>query len=266
MVGSLKPARFYGRALPRPRIYSDVKFSDARVDPPESVNGILLEWAGDAPWRMGGLSHKRKRMQGKIEGRMSKLRAMEESEEEDPSPNKHTKGKQSPHVTTSPKMTPIERMLASPSPKAAKASLGRRNSGEFFVRSKRGTSPVETKHRKIVSRRDPDSESESEDGLEQFLEEVEVAKQDPDRNPRRSARLQQGTVRKSSKSPCTPDAKLTSSQRRTSPRSDGEVPVTPKTHLFESPVLSNKRSSILHSTDSESESDSEADPTDSDLD
>ena len=63
MVG-LNPSKFYGRVLPRPRIYCDVKFSDVRVDPPEGVNAALLEWAGNAEWNRGGTSSTRKRRGG----------------------------------------------------------------------------------------------------------------------------------------------------------------------------------------------------------
>ncbi|KAJ0054014.1 hypothetical protein Pint_02252 [Pistacia integerrima] len=67
MVVPLGPGKFYGSSLPRPRIYTDTKFYSERVDP-------LLSWANEAHWSMGGLSFKRLRLQGRIEGSVSKLR------------------------------------------------------------------------------------------------------------------------------------------------------------------------------------------------
>ncbi|KAK4286161.1 hypothetical protein QN277_002756 [Acacia crassicarpa] len=78
MVVPLGPGKFYGTSLPRPRIYDDVKFNDYRVDPPVSVSDPLLSWAHEAHWSMGGLSFKRLRLQGKIEGNVNKLRAERE--------------------------------------------------------------------------------------------------------------------------------------------------------------------------------------------
>lgn len=82
MVVPLKLTRFYGHSVPRPRIYADVKFSEQRVDPPPSVNEALLSWAANANWSMGGLSLKRLRAQGKLEGSARRLRAQLEEEEE----------------------------------------------------------------------------------------------------------------------------------------------------------------------------------------
>uniref|UniRef100_A0A7N0UF55 Uncharacterized protein n=1 Tax=Kalanchoe fedtschenkoi TaxID=63787 RepID=A0A7N0UF55_KALFE len=78
MVVPLGPGKFYGRSLPRPRIYTDVKFNTERVDPPVSVVDPLLSWAHEAHWSMGGLSTKRLRLQGRIEGNITKLRAENE--------------------------------------------------------------------------------------------------------------------------------------------------------------------------------------------
>ncbi|KAF4382724.1 hypothetical protein CsatB_020612 [Cannabis sativa] len=78
MVVSLGPGKFYGTSLPRPRIYTDVKLNDHRVDPPLSVMDPFLSWANEAHWSMGGLSYKRLRLQGRIEGNVSKLRAERE--------------------------------------------------------------------------------------------------------------------------------------------------------------------------------------------
>ncbi|CAJ1956581.1 unnamed protein product [Sphenostylis stenocarpa] len=75
---SLGPSKFYGNSLPRPRIYNDVKFNDHRVDPPTPVNDPLMSWAEEAHWSMGGLSFKRLRLQGKIEGNVQNLRSQRE--------------------------------------------------------------------------------------------------------------------------------------------------------------------------------------------
>ncbi|KAG1360608.1 hypothetical protein COCNU_09G000710 [Cocos nucifera] len=78
MVVGLGPGRFYGSSLPRPRFYTEVKLNDERVDPPVPVMDPLLSWAKDAHWSMGGLSFKRHRLQGRIEGSIKKLRAQQE--------------------------------------------------------------------------------------------------------------------------------------------------------------------------------------------
>ncbi|KAF7141246.1 hypothetical protein RHSIM_Rhsim06G0141800 [Rhododendron simsii] len=78
MVVSLGPGKFYGSSLPRPRIYTDVKFSSERVDPPSPVSDPFMSWAREAHWSMGGLSFKRFRLQGRIEGNVNKLRSQRE--------------------------------------------------------------------------------------------------------------------------------------------------------------------------------------------
>lgn len=80
MVVPLKLTQFYGHSVPRPRIYTDVKLSEKRVDPPPSVNEALLLWAANAHWSMGGLCFKRLRAQGKLEGSVRRLRAQLEEE------------------------------------------------------------------------------------------------------------------------------------------------------------------------------------------
>ena len=74
MVVPLGPGKFYGSSLPRPRIYTDTKFNPERVDPPVPVMDPFLSWANEAHWSMGGLSFKRLRLQGRIEGSVTKLR------------------------------------------------------------------------------------------------------------------------------------------------------------------------------------------------
>ncbi|KAK1412382.1 hypothetical protein QVD17_33590 [Tagetes erecta] len=74
MVVALGPGKFYGSSLPRPRIYTDIKFNSERVDPPVPVLDPLMSWAEEAHWSMGGLSFQRHRLQGRIEGDVEKLR------------------------------------------------------------------------------------------------------------------------------------------------------------------------------------------------
>ncbi|KAK4344657.1 hypothetical protein RND71_034833 [Anisodus tanguticus] len=76
MVVALGPGKFYGSSLPRPRFYSNP--NGERVDPPVSVLDPLMSWAEEAHWSMGGLSFKRLRLQGRIEGNINKLRAEHE--------------------------------------------------------------------------------------------------------------------------------------------------------------------------------------------
>ncbi|KAH7861758.1 hypothetical protein Vadar_030431 [Vaccinium darrowii] len=78
MVVPLGPGKFYGSSLPRPRIYTDIKFNSDRVDPPTPVSDPLMSWAREAHWSMGGLSFKRFRLQGRIEGNVNKLRSQRE--------------------------------------------------------------------------------------------------------------------------------------------------------------------------------------------
>ncbi|XP_014507550.1 uncharacterized protein LOC106767219 [Vigna radiata var. radiata] len=88
---SLGPSKFYGTSLPRPRIYTDVKFNDHRVDPPATVSEPLLSWAEEAHWSMGGLSFKRLRLQGKIEGNVQRLRSQrEKAQSQSPIPPAHS--------------------------------------------------------------------------------------------------------------------------------------------------------------------------------
>ncbi|KDO53905.1 hypothetical protein CISIN_1g037255mg [Citrus sinensis] len=70
----LGPGKFYGSSLPRPRIFTDTKLNPERVDPPVSVMDPFLSWANEAHWSMGGLSFSRLRLQGRIEGSVTKLR------------------------------------------------------------------------------------------------------------------------------------------------------------------------------------------------
>ncbi|XP_078173756.1 microtubule-associated protein [Carex rostrata] len=74
MVVALGPGRFYGSGLPRPRYYPDPKLNSTRIDPPESMMDPFLSWANEAHWSMGGLSSRRLRLQGRIEGSITKLR------------------------------------------------------------------------------------------------------------------------------------------------------------------------------------------------
>jgi hypothetical protein len=79
MVFPLKLTKFYGSSLPRPRIYVNPDGNE-RIDPPISVTDPLMSWAQEAHWSMGGLSFKRLRLMGKIEGNVGKLRHQREKE------------------------------------------------------------------------------------------------------------------------------------------------------------------------------------------
>lgn len=79
MVAALGLGKFYGSGLPRPRFYSDVKLNGERVDPPLPVMDPLLAWAEEAHWSMGGASMTRRRLQGRIEGNVNKLRVQRET-------------------------------------------------------------------------------------------------------------------------------------------------------------------------------------------
>ncbi|CAG7898579.1 unnamed protein product [Brassica rapa] len=72
---AIRPVKFYGNSLPRPRFFDNPKFNSHRVDPPLSVLDPLLSWAREAHWSMGGLNFTRLRLQGRIEGNVDKLRA-----------------------------------------------------------------------------------------------------------------------------------------------------------------------------------------------
>eukprot|EP00270_Netrium_digitus_P000934 TRINITY_DN11055_c0_g1_i3.p1 TRINITY_DN11055_c0_g1~~TRINITY_DN11055_c0_g1_i3.p1 ORF type:complete len:135 (+),score=12.72 TRINITY_DN11055_c0_g1_i3:25-429(+) len=74
----LPPAKFYGRELPRPRLYEDIKFNSERIDPPAPVNEALIQWAQEAKWKMGGWSMKKMRMSGRIDGEIDDVIHQEE--------------------------------------------------------------------------------------------------------------------------------------------------------------------------------------------
>ncbi|CAJ1956583.1 unnamed protein product [Sphenostylis stenocarpa] len=120
MVVSLGPGKFYGTSLPRPRIYADVKFNDHRVDPPTPVTDPLMSWAQEAHWSMGGLSFKRLRLQGKIEGNVQKLRSQREKVQAQ-SPN-------SAHSSFAP-----SKRASSPSPPPAPVVTKRRKYMDLIV-------------------------------------------------------------------------------------------------------------------------------------
>ena len=78
-VEALSLNQFYGTELPRPVIFTPPN-GQMRVDPPEGINSVFLEWAADASWNMGGLDTKKRRVVGRIEGSVAKLRHMSERE------------------------------------------------------------------------------------------------------------------------------------------------------------------------------------------
>ncbi|XP_019169631.1 PREDICTED: uncharacterized protein LOC109165359 [Ipomoea nil] len=107
MVVALGPGKFYGKSLPRPRIYTDVKFNEERVDPPVPVFDPLMSWAEEAHWSMGGLSFKRHRLQGRIEGNISKIRAEHEKQVKKLKKNSPSKSSSPVFYTPSPPPAPI---------------------------------------------------------------------------------------------------------------------------------------------------------------
>ncbi|KAJ9546058.1 LOW QUALITY PROTEIN: hypothetical protein OSB04_025765 [Centaurea solstitialis] len=70
---ALGSGKFYGSSLPRPRIYTDLKYNSERVDPPVSVLDPLMSWAEESHWSMGGLSFNCHRLQGRIKVSVEKL-------------------------------------------------------------------------------------------------------------------------------------------------------------------------------------------------
>ncbi|KAH7533343.1 hypothetical protein FEM48_Zijuj04G0120800 [Ziziphus jujuba var. spinosa] len=154
MVVPLGPGKFYGTSLPRPRIYTDVKLNDERVDPPVPVLDPFLSWASEAHWSMGGLSFKRLRLQGRIEGSVKKLQAEREK-------------------------------FAKRSKIVAGSSIG---SGSSMSDSKRAVSisppaaPMATKRRRLMALIDEDDDDSSADEEE---EEEEVGVVAPSRGVKR---------------------------------------------------------------------------------
>ncbi|KAE8692757.1 Glycosyl hydrolase superfamily protein [Hibiscus syriacus] len=106
MVVPLGPGKFYGSSLPRPRIYTDTKFSSERIDPPVPVLDPLLSWADDAHWSMGGRSFKRLRLQGRIEGNVKRLKAQREKILND-TPERSSKTKIDAYDDVSPPPAPM---------------------------------------------------------------------------------------------------------------------------------------------------------------
>ncbi|XP_050883666.1 uncharacterized protein LOC127086889 [Lathyrus oleraceus] len=134
-----KPVKFYGSSLPRPRIYVNPDGSD-RVYPPLSVTDPLMSWAQEAHWSMGGLSFKRLRLMGKIEGNVEKLRTQREKESNTKSPSFDLRRSLS---SLSP--TP------SPSPPPAPISSKRRRLETLLEEEVRVSSPV-TSGRRLVKK------------------------------------------------------------------------------------------------------------------
>ncbi|KAK6777208.1 hypothetical protein RDI58_023925 [Solanum bulbocastanum] len=116
MVVALGPGKFYGSSLPRPRFYENP--NGERVDPPVSVLDPFMSWAEEAHWSMGGLSFKRLRLQGRIEGNIKKLRAEREKIE------KKSVGEKKKSVKKGSLSSPV--VHVSPSPPPAPLNLKRK--------------------------------------------------------------------------------------------------------------------------------------------
>ncbi|RAL45052.1 unnamed protein product [Cuscuta campestris] len=202
MVIALGPGRFYGKSLPRPRIYEDVKFNDHRVDPPVPVSDPLMSWAEEAHWSMGGLSLTRHRLQGKIEGNLNKIRAEEERQD-----RKILKKSSSPVFSTpSPPPAPIatkrKRRFID---EAEDGSFPARKLGDDFDRV---AQEVEAKEKVGVQTRGRKAEKVA-------VEAVVVAKE----KPQGFKRLKKGIKSAKETGPASP------SQKRSSPRlSKRELP------------------------------------------
>ncbi|KAH6780599.1 hypothetical protein C2S52_011836 [Perilla frutescens var. hirtella] len=127
MVVALGPGKFYGSSLPRPRFYTDVKFNDERVDPPPPVTDPFMAWAQDAHWSMGGLSFKRHRLQGRIEGNVEKLRAQREQIlNNSPNPKKSLSKKTAASLRDEDEDDGETRINRTPSPPRAPVAIKRR--------------------------------------------------------------------------------------------------------------------------------------------
>lgn len=150
MVVSLGPGKFYGSSLPRPRIYTDVKLNPDRVDPPLSVMDPFLSWAEEAHWSMGGLSFKRLRLQGRIEGNVNKLR-------------KHREKLAKSQVSSSPKV--------SRGSEQGDVKDKNENNRKRVGSDAPPPAPMVTKRRKFMDLFDEDSEEEEL----QAMKEVEAA-------------------------------------------------------------------------------------------
>ncbi|KAJ7538378.1 hypothetical protein O6H91_11G045700 [Diphasiastrum complanatum] len=195
MVVALKPGRFYGKSLPRPHIYTDIKFSSQRVDPPPSINDALIRWAGDAHWSMGGLSFKRSRMQGKIEGRIDRIRAEAEhdmgkagaspqkDQKRSPRRTKKTFGFEAQAISYTKSRSPIDRLfLADEEARQAAKNLSPKVKSADRLKhriSKSGKLQGEaSKDAKVPAKRPVkrallvEDDTDSDDGLEDFLNEI----------------------------------------------------------------------------------------------
>ncbi|XP_045800716.1 uncharacterized protein LOC123894705 [Trifolium pratense] len=125
MVFPLKLTKFYGSSLPRPRIYVNPNGNE-RIDPPISVTDPLMSWAQEAHWSMGGVSFKRLRLMGKIEGNIGRLRNQREKEEKEFKAQAHNKSPISNSDLPRSKISDSPLPSKSPSPPPAPIASKRR--------------------------------------------------------------------------------------------------------------------------------------------
>ncbi|CAL5200398.1 unnamed protein product [Lathyrus oleraceus] len=154
-----KPVKFYGSSLPRPRIYVNPDGSD-RVDPPLSVTDPLMSWAQEAHWSMGGLSFKRLRLMGKIEGNVEKLRTQREKESNTKSPSfdlrrslsslSPTPSPSSPPAPISSKRRRLETLLEEEVRVSSPVTSGRRLVKKLGDDFDRVAAPVKIRRRRLV--------------------------------------------------------------------------------------------------------------------
>jgi len=145
-------------------------------------------------------------MSGKVEGRLNKLRDMEESDEEEddepPPPmkvgeklsfgKKRTERKESPASVLAKHRTPIERMLESPG--NAKVSKRRKLAPRRIMSDDDTEEQVPVaKPRARRSRKEdavPESDDDSDEDLEGFMQRLGSDQHTPNRSIRKSTRLQ----------------------------------------------------------------------------
>ncbi|XP_045806883.1 uncharacterized protein LOC123899715 [Trifolium pratense] len=155
MVFPLKLTKFYGSSLPRPRIYVNPNGNE-RIDPPISVTDPLMSWAQEAHWSMGGVSFKRLRLMGKIEGNIGRLRNQREKEDKEFKAQAHNKSPISNSDLPRSKISDSPLPSKSPSPPPAPIASKRRRLVTLLEEEEKGeeirvSAPV-TRRRRLVKK------------------------------------------------------------------------------------------------------------------
>ncbi|PKI54644.1 serine/threonine-protein phosphatase 4 regulatory subunit 2 [Punica granatum] len=174
MVVSLRPGKFYGSSLPRPRF---VKHNSERVDPPVPVLDPLLSWAAEAHWSMGGLSFNRLRLQGRIEGNVKRLREHREREI-----RKQAKLPVSPKGEGGKGSSGKKRVADSPSPPPAPIAAKRRRRYMALIDEDEESEEEEVEEKVVVEDdEDEDNDSDEEEADEEEEPVVRVVNKKPAR-------------------------------------------------------------------------------------